>query len=202
MRGAIRRLIERDPALTIAGEAASAEEALGELSPAEADVALLDIELPGMDGIELCRVLRKRDPDIACLMVSSRSDQGSVMASIEAGAAGFFVKTGGSGPLADAIKRVASGGSFLSPEIVGGVLDELRSPSVYPLAALSSTERKVLDALADGLSNGEIAERLGLAVQTVKNDVSSILRKLGLRSRTEAALFRRSVRGGGAGDGT
>jgi DNA-binding NarL/FixJ family response regulator len=172
------------------GEGGTAEEALGRIPATHPDVAVLDVRLPDGDGVEVCREIRSRHPEINCLMLTSFSDDEALLSAIMAGASGYLLKQVKGTDLVDAIRRVAAGESLLDPSMTARVLEHLRAPAEKDeLAGLTDQERRVLDLVAEGLTNRQIGERMFLAEKTVKNYVSSILAKLGLERRTQAAVL-------------
>ena len=175
--------------LVVVGEARDAAEALEMLDSAVPDVAILDLRLPDMDGISLCRELRARRPDLVCLMLSSFADETAVVDALLGGAAGYILKDAPLRDVSEGIRRAATGQSIVEPGVTERVLARLRAGSTPGLEALTPQERRVLRLITEGLTNREIADRLFLAEQTVKNYVSSVLSKLGLKRRTQAAAF-------------
>jgi two-component system, NarL family, response regulator DevR len=191
VRRGLRELIEEEDDLEVIGEAATAGMALSGISKEVPDVAVLDVRLPDGDGVEVCREIRTRNPEIACLMLTSFSDDEALFNAIMAGAAGYVLKQVRGNDLVDAIRRVAAGESLLDPGVTGRVLERLRRGEEEDerLASLTDQERRILELVAEGLTNRQIAEQVHLAEKTVKNYVSSILSKLGMSRRTEAAVF-------------
>lgn len=191
VRAGLRQLLEGEPDISVVGESASAAEAARRIPALRPTVAVLDARLPDGSGIEVCREIRSRDPEIKALILTSYDDDEALFAAIMAGAAGYVLKDIRSSDLVEGIRAVAAGGSLLDPAVTGQVLARLRStPQEDPrLAALTSQERRILLLIADGLSNREIAEQMFLAEKTVKNYVSSVLAKLGMQRRTQAAVF-------------
>ncbi len=155
------------------------------------DVAVLDVRLPDGDGVEVCRELRSRMPELRCLMLTSFADDEALAAAIMAGAAGYLLKDLRGLGILDAVRRVGQGESLLDPFLAQRVLDRLRSGPREDerLARLSKGERRILDLIAQGKTNRQISEELFLAERTVKNYVSNLLSKLGMKRRTEAAVF-------------
>ncbi len=190
VREGLRTLLEAD-GLQVVGEAATAFEAVGRIAATRPDVAVLDVQLPDGTGIDVCRDVRSALPATACIMLTSFDDDEALFAAIMAGASGYLLKQIRGLQLVDAVRRVAAGQSLLDPKVTERVLERLRSgPKQDPrLASLTDQERRILDLIAEGLTNRQIGSRLGLAEKTVKNYVSSLLAKIGLRSRTQAALF-------------
>ena len=191
VRRGLRDLLEAEGDLEVVGEAGTAEEALRRVPATRPDVAVLDVRLPDGDGVEVCRELRSRYPELQCLMLTSFSDDEALFDAIMAGAAGYVLKQIRGTDLIDAIRRVAAGQSLLDPALTARVLERLRvGPDAgEPIELLTDQERKILDLLAEGLSNRQIAERMFLAEKTVKNYVSNLLSKLGMERRTEAAVY-------------
>lgn len=189
VRRGIRDLIEDEDDLVVVGEAGTAAEALARLQSVTPDVAVLDARLPDGSGIEVCRQLRERSPRVGVLILTSYEDDEALFAAISAGAAGYLLKQVRGNDLVDAIRRVAAGQSMLDPAVTHAVLERLRNKPQDPLAELSEQERRVFDHLRDGRSNREIAEEMTLSEKTVKNYVSTLLGKLGLERRAQAAAF-------------
>lgn len=191
VRRGLRELLEREDDIEIVGESGEAEQARRRIPALRPDVAILDARLPDGSGIEVCRDVRSVDPTIKVLILTSYDDDEALFAAIMAGAAGYVLKQVRSSDLVDGVRRVAAGQSLLDPAVTEQVLTRLRSgPRQDPrLAGLTAQERRVLDCVAEGLSNREIAQRLSLAEKTVKNYVTSVLAKLGMQRRTQAALL-------------
>ena len=179
----------------VVGTATSAKEALETLETLEVDVAVLDVRLPDMDGITLCREIRALYPQVKCLMLSSYGTEDALLEAIVSGAAGYLLKELPLPEVADAIRAVSEGRSLLDPQMTARVLQRLRAtPEEEAVERLTAQERRILDLMASGLSNREISEQLFLAEQTVKNYVSSILSKLGMQRRTQAAVYATNLR--------
>jgi two-component system, NarL family, response regulator DevR len=191
VRRGLRDLLDVEEDLDVVGDAATAGMALAGIAATSPDVAVLDVRLPDGNGVEVCREVRARDPRIACLMLTSFSDDEALFDAIMAGAAGYLLKDIKGNDLVDAVRRVASGDSLLDPSVTGKVLERLRKGDEEDprLKALSDQERRILALIAEGLTNRQIAERMHLAEKTVKNYVSNLLAKLGMQRRTEAAVF-------------
>jgi DNA-binding NarL/FixJ family response regulator len=190
VRRGLRDLLEAEDDLTVVGEAGTAEEAYGRIPATSPDVAVLDVRLPDGDGVEVCRDVRAAHPEIACLMLTSFSDDEAVYAAIMAGAAGYVLKQVRGTDLVDAVRRVGRGESLLDPAVTARVLERVRKGSEPDeLAALTPQERRILDLIAEGLTNRQIGEQMFLAEKTVKNYVSNLLSKLGMSRRTEAAVY-------------
>ena len=191
VRRGLRELLEREDDIEVVGESGEAGEAQRRIPALRPDVAVLDARLPDGSGIDVCREIRSRDPQIKALILTSFDDDEALFAAIMAGAAGYVLKEVRGSDLVDGIRRVAAGQSLLDPAVTEQVLRRLRSgPQEDPrLAALTSQEKRILALIADGRSNRQIAEEMFLAEKTVKNYVSSILAKLGMERRTQAAVF-------------
>jgi two-component system, NarL family, response regulator DevR len=193
VRRGVRELLEVDSEgeIEVVGEAGTADEALRRLPAVRPDVAVLDVRLPDGSGVEVCREIRSSHPEIRCLMLTSFADDEALFDAIMAGAAGYVLKQVRGSDLVDNVKRVAAGQSLLDPSVTATVLERLRrGPEDDPGAPhLTDQERRILDLLAEGLTNRQIGERLYLAEKTVKNYVSNLLMKLGMHRRTEAAVY-------------
>jgi two-component system response regulator DevR len=190
VRRGVRELLEAEDDLMVVGEAGTAEEAVGRIPATSPHVAVLDVRLPDGDGIEVCRDVRSRHPEIACIMLTSFADDEAVYAAIMAGAAGYVLKQVRGADLVDGIRCVARGESLLDPVVTTRILERIRhSEADDELAGLTDQERKILDLIADGLTNRQIGEQMFLAEKTVKNYVSNLLSKLGMSRRTEAAAY-------------
>ena len=191
VRHGLRALLESAGDIVVVGESGLAAEATARIPALRADVAVLDARLPDGSGIEVCRAVRAVDPSIKALILTSYDDDEALFAAILAGAAGYLLKQVGGNDLLDAVRRVAGGQSLIDPSLTARVLDRLRNgPAEHQeLATLTEQERKILMLIAEGLTNRQIGERLFLAEKTVKNYVSSILSKLGLERRTQAAVL-------------
>ena len=189
VRRGLRDLIELEDDLEVVGEADTAEIAIGRIPPTRPDVAVLDVRLPDGSGIEVCREVRSRHPEIACVMLTSFADDEALLGAIVAGAAGYVLKDVHGSDLVARIRRVAQGESLLDPSTVPRVLERLRHPEDEVLAGLTGQERKILALITEGLTNRQIAGRLYLSEKTVKNYVSHLLAKLGMARRTEVAAY-------------
>jgi two-component system, NarL family, response regulator DevR len=196
VRRGIAELLATVPGFEIVGEAGNAEQALSRVLACQPDVALLDARLPDGSGIDVCRDIRSASPSTYCLILTSYDDQDAVLASVLAGASGYVLKEVRTSGLVDAIKQVAMGRSLIDPAIIAKVMARVRegSPNDIRLASLTQREREVLDLISEGMTNRQIGERLFLAEKTVKNYVSSLLGKLGMERRTQAAVFGAEVR--------
>ncbi len=191
VRRGLRELLEADGDIVVVGESGLAEEAVRRIPAMRPDVAILDGRLPDGSGIDVCREVRSRHPEIAALILTSYDDDEALFAAIMAGAAGYVLKQVRGNDLVDAVRRIAAGQSLLDPAVTERVLDRLRSGPTRDdaLAPLTDQERRILELIGEGLTNRQIAERMFLAEKTVKNYVSSLLGKLGMQRRTQAAVF-------------
>jgi DNA-binding NarL/FixJ family response regulator len=193
VREGLRSLLNRRPGITVVAEAGSVAEAIQEAASAEPEVVIMDVRLPDGSGVEACREIRQARPEVKVIMLTSYADDEAVFASILAGAAGYLLKQTRGQALAEAIEAVVKGGSLLDPAVTQKVLERVRSlGSGGPddvLGSLSEQEQKILLLIAEGKTNKEIAGDIFLSDKTVKNYVSSILSKLNLRRRSEAAAF-------------
>jgi len=191
VRRGVREVLEVEDDFEVVGEAGTAEEALARIPAAGPDVAIIDMRLPDGNGVEVCREVRSRNPEVQCVVLTSFADDEALFDSIMAGAAGYLLKQIKGTDLVDAIRRVAAGQSLLDPNVTARVLERLRNGPAQDerLARLTDQERKILDLIAEGLTNRQIGERMFLAEKTVKNYVSNLLGKLGMERRTEAAVF-------------
>jgi DNA-binding NarL/FixJ family response regulator len=190
VRRGLRELLESEGDLEVVGEAGTAEEAYGRIPATSPDVAVLDVRLPDGDGVEVCREIRSKHPEIACIMLTSFGDDDAVYAAIMAGAAGYLLKQVRGSELVEGIRRVAAGDSLLDPSVTARVLERIRHhDDADELAGLTDQERKILELISEGLTNRQIGERMFLAEKTVKNYVSNLLSKLGMSRRTEAAAY-------------
>ena len=191
VRRGLRELLEDEPDIEVVGEAESAATAVRRIPALRPDVAVLDARLGDGNGIDVCRDVRSLDDSIRAIILTSYDDDEALFAAIMAGASGYVLKQIHGTDLVDGIRRVAAGQSLLDPALTARVLQRLRDGSGPPdeLAALTDQERKILTCIAEGLTNRQIGERLFLAEKTVKNYVSSLLAKLGLERRTQAAVL-------------
>ena len=191
VRAGLRTLIEAEDDLQVVGEAGTAAEALDRIPPTRPDVAVLDVRLPDGNGVEVCRDIRSRHPEVACLMLTSFADDEALFAAIMAGAAGYVLKEVGGRDLVADIRTVGAGRSLLDPVVTQRVLDRMRNGDGDDarMRNLTSQERRILELIAEGRTNRQIAEAMFLAEKTVKNYVSNLLAKLGMQRRTEAAVY-------------
>jgi DNA-binding NarL/FixJ family response regulator len=191
VRRGIRELLETEADIEIVGESGLAAEATRRIPALRPDVAILDARLPDGSGIDVCREIRSQDPSIAALILTSYDDDEALFAAIMAGAAGYVLKQVRGSHLVEMVRTVASGQSTLDPTATAKVLERVRSglPVNEELQALTEQERRILELIGRGMTNRQIGGELFLAEKTVKNYVSSLLAKLGLSSRTQAAVF-------------
>ncbi|MCU1486713.1 MAG: LuxR family transcriptional regulator [Actinomycetia bacterium] len=204
VRRGMRELLEAEDDLEVVGEASTAEEALMRIPATTPDIAVLDVRLGDGNGIEVCRDVRSAHPEIQCLMLTSYADDEALFDAIMAGAAGYVLKQVRGAELIDGIRRVAAGQSLLDPSLTSRVLERLRHAPEEDerFKSLTEQERKILNLLAEGMTNRQIGAELFLAEKTVKNYVSNMLAKMGMQGRTEAAVYaarlaeRQTKRGG------
>jgi DNA-binding NarL/FixJ family response regulator len=191
VRRGVRDLIESDGDITVVGEASTAQEALDRIPALRPQVAILDVRLPDGNGVEVCRNIRSAHEEIACLMLTSYTDDDALFDAIMAGAAGYILKQVRGTDLMSAIRQVATGASLLDSAVTGRVLARLRNPPKEDarLSRLTNQERRILSLIAEGMTNRQIGNHMHLAEKTIKNYVSNLLMKLGMERRTEAAVF-------------
>jgi DNA-binding NarL/FixJ family response regulator len=196
VRRGLHDLLSGEPDIEVVGEAGLAAEALRRIPALLPDVAILDARLPDGHGVDVCRDIRSSHPEVACLMFTSYDDDEALLAAIMAGASGYVLKQIRGTDFVDAVRRVAAGQSLLDPAVTRTVLARVRQTEHReddPLASLTDQERRVLELIAEGLTNRQIGERLFLAEKTVKKYVSSLLAKLGLQRRAQAVAFAASA---------
>ena len=191
VRRGVRDLLEAEPDIQVVGEAGTASSALARIPALRPDVAVLDMRLPDGDGVEVCREVRSRMPEVACLILTSFGDDEALFSAVMAGAAGYVLKQIRGTDLVSAVRTVAGGQSMLDPQATGKLMARLRNQPRKndPLASLSPQERRILELIGEGLTNRQIGERMFLAEKTVKNYVSAVFAKLGMERRTQAAAF-------------
>lgn len=192
VRRGLANLLESDPELQVVGEAGTCSNALARIPALRPDVAVLDVRLPDGNGIELCRELMSRLPDLHCLILTAFTDEEAILDAILAGASGYVVKDIKGFELTKAVHEVGAGKSMLDSRAATTLMSRLRAAeqtSADPFAALSDQERTLLELLGEGLTNRQIAARMFLAEKTVKNYVSRLLTKLGVERRTQAAIL-------------
>ncbi|MFZ0625213.1 MAG: response regulator transcription factor [Acidimicrobiia bacterium] len=191
VRAGIRALLDSQDDMVVVGEAGTAEEGIRRVGYDEPDVVVLDVRLPDRSGVEACRDIRERFPDVKVLMLTSFADEEALMAAILAGASGYVLKRVKSTDLVGDIRRVGAGESLLDSDMTEKLFDRLRQGSKEDplLGRLSKQERTIVGHIADGLTNKQIAEEMFLAEKTVKNYVSNLLTKMGMSRRSEAAAY-------------
>ena len=191
VRRGIKDLLEFTGDIEVVGESASAQEATARIPALRPHVAILDGRLPDGSGIDVCRDVRSIDPTIKGLILTSYDDDEALFAAIMAGASGYLLKQVRGNDLVDTVRRVAGGQSMLDPALTAQVLDRIRNgpPADEELEVLTTQEKRILEHIGEGLTNREIARSMQLSEKTVKNYVSAVLTKLGLTSRTQAAVF-------------
>ncbi|BCJ39284.1 DNA-binding response regulator [Actinocatenispora thailandica] len=192
VRAGLRGLLEHDGEIDVVGESGSAAQAIARIPALRPDVAILDARLPDGSGIDVCREVRSVDPSIQVLILTSYEDDEALFAAIMAGAAGYVLKQIRGTDLVAAVRQVAAGHSLLDPAITERVLERIRRGTANEpdeLRHLTDQERRILTHMAEGGTNRDIAQTMNLSEKTVKNYVSSILAKLGLHRRTEAAVL-------------
>jgi DNA-binding NarL/FixJ family response regulator len=191
VREGVRRLLEADGDIIVVGEAATAGDALGRIVTTTPDVAVLDVRLPDGDGIDVCRQIRSRHPQVACLMLTSFADDEALAHAVIAGAAGYVLKQIEGDTLVTAVRAAASGHSLIDGETTRRVLDQLSRALAERegMERLTPREREIIELIADGKTNRQIGAELYLAEKTVKNYVSTMLAKLGMGRRSEAAAY-------------
>jgi len=191
VRRGLASLLDNTPDLEVVGEAGSVAEAMARIPALRPDVAVLDVRLPDGNGVELCRDLLSEMPDLRCLMLTSCTTDEAMLDAILAGASGYLVKDVKGLELLNAIRDVGKGKSLLDSRAAAALMDKLRhaTPETDLLAQFTDHERTLLALLGEGLTNKQIAARMLLAEKTVKNYVSRLLAKLGMKRRTQAAVF-------------
>ncbi|MFH8929613.1 response regulator [Streptomyces pristinaespiralis] len=193
VRRGVHELLAAESDIEVVGEAGTAEDALVRIPAAAPDVAILDVRLPDGSGVEVCREVRSRNENINCLMLTSFADDEALFDAIMAGASGYALKAIRGSELLAAVRDVAAGRSLLDPAATARVLERLREGNRPAgderLANLTDQERRILDLIGEGLTNRAIGERLHLAEKTIKNYVSSLLSKLGMERRAQAAAY-------------
>lgn len=191
VRRGVRELLETEEDLEVVGEAGAVAEALDRLPLAHPDLALVDVQLPDGNGVELCREIRSRHPEIACLILTSFSDDEALIDAIVAGASGYLLKQVRGSEIVESVRTVGAGGTLFDPATADRARERLRRAAEGDerLRHLTAQERRILVHLAAGRTNRQIATEMFLAEKTVKNYVSNLLAKLGMAHRTEAALY-------------
>ncbi|MGW2129253.1 response regulator [Streptomyces coelicoflavus] len=194
VRRGVRDLLDDEPDITVVGEAGTVEQALVRVPALRPRVAVLDVRLPDGDGVSVCRELRSRMPELACLMLTSFDDEEALLDSIMAGAAGYVLKQIQGSDLVTAVRTVAAGQSLLDPSAATKLMARLRGEQAKEeepdaLPGLTDREREILALIGEGLTNRQIGQRLYLAEKTVKNHISRLLAKLGVERRIQAAVI-------------
>jgi two-component system, NarL family, response regulator DevR len=192
VREGVRHVLEASGQIVVVGEAGTCADALIRVPATMPHVAILDVQLPDGSGVEVCRELRSANPELVCIMLTSFSDSEAMFQAVIAGAAGFVLKQVRGNDLANTVKRVAAGESLIDPIMTGRLLERLRNPQEEgdpKMKSLTALERSILNHVAEGMTNKQIAGQLNIAEKTVKNYMSSILLKLGFTRRTEAAVY-------------
>ncbi len=191
VRQGLKTLVDTQDDLEVVGEAGDVDNAIRQVGYHSPDVVVMDVRLPDGTGVEACREIRSRWPDVKVLMLTSYADEEALVSSIMAGASGYILKRIDSKDLVDAVRRVGNGESLLDPNLTDRLFARIRGdePDDPLLARLSPQERKILDLIAEGKTNRQIAEELFLAEKTVKNYVSNLLSKLEMSRRSEAAAY-------------
>ncbi|MGI5202473.1 response regulator transcription factor [Spirillospora sp. CA-108201] len=200
VRRGVAALLSAEDDIEVIGEAGTAAEALARIPAVRPDVAVLDVRLPDGDGVSVCRELRSRLPELACLMLTSFDDDDALFEAVMAGAAGYVLKQIHGSDLVGAVRTVATGQSLLDPRSTARMLERLRTRQEKsdPLKGLTEQERHILELIGEGLTNRQIGERLFLAEKTVKNYISNIFAKLGMSRRTQAAALAAQLKADGA----
>lgn len=196
VRRGVAGLLADEPDLEVVGEAGTVADAVVRIDAVRPDVAVLDVRLPDGNGVELCRDLRSRRPELACLMLTSFTDEQAILDAVLAGAAGYVIKDVRGSDIASAVRDVGSGRSLLDHRAAAVLMAKLRTPPAEPdpTAELTPQEHAVLELIGEGLTNRQIGERLFLAEKTVKNHITRLLAKLGLERRVQAAVLASEVR--------
>ena len=191
IRRGLTELLESEGDIVVVGESGLAEDAKRKIPALRPHVAILDGRLPDGSGVDVCREIRSQHPEIAALILTSYDDDDALFSAIMAGASGYVLKQVRSADLLDTVRQVAAGRSMLDPAVTGQVLERIRTgpKTNAALDRLTAHEQRILDLIAEGMTNRQIAQNLHLAEKTVKNYVSSLLAKLGVESRTQAAIF-------------
>lgn len=197
VRRGLRAVLELEQGLEVVGEAGTVAEGVPEILRLSPDVAILDGRLPDGSGIDACREVRSVDPRIKALILTSYDEDEALFSAILAGASGYVLKQVDETALVSGIRAVAQGHSLIEPDVAVRVIDRMRAGGQAPapgISGLSATERDILDLITDGLTNKQIGEKLYLAEKTVKNHVTSLLSKLGVQRRTQAAVIASQAR--------
>jgi DNA-binding NarL/FixJ family response regulator len=204
VRRGVRDMLEAEGDIQVIGEAGTAASALARIPALRPDVAVLDVRLPDGDGVTVCREIRSKMPEVACLMLTSFADDDALMDAVMAGAAGYVLKQIRGTDLIGAVRTVATGQSMLDPRAAGQLMARLRGQNAKqdPLAGLTPQEKRILELIGEGMTNRQIGEHLFLAEKTVKNYISGLFAKLGMERRTQAAAYAARVFGDDHAHGT
>jgi DNA-binding NarL/FixJ family response regulator len=187
LRDGMRWMLDSDPDIDIVGEADSGGALLDLLTHTSTDVILLDVRMPGMNGLDALAELSPRFPDVRVIVLSMHDEPAYVRRAIELGAHGYLLKRATREELLDALRAVAGGGAYIQGQLTGTVLDQVTRPgNTHELPHLSSRERETLQLVADGLGNHDIAERLGVSEGTIKSHLKMVFHRLEVNSRAEA----------------
>ncbi|WP_100811141.1 MULTISPECIES: response regulator transcription factor [unclassified Microbacterium] len=201
VRRGVAQLIDAEHDLEVVGEAGSVDEAMRRIEATRPDVAVLDVRLPDGSGIDLCRDIRSAHPSVKCLILTAYDDDEALRSAVLAGASGYVIKNVRGGSIVDAVRQAASGGTIQAADVMLRAARTLhpdkepRQGSIDP--GLSLRESQILGLIAEGMTNREIGERLGIAEKTVKNYVSGLLAKLGMERRTQVAVYGAERKGWG-----
>ncbi len=199
VRQGLRFLLDAEDDIEVVGEAGTAAEAVVSILETAPRVAVLDVRLPDGSGVEVCREIRSSNPAIAALMLTSFSEDEALLDAVVAGAAGYVLKDVRGFDLVNQIRKVAAGGSLVSADVAQRAMERMRRKEEQdPSRILTHQEQRILELIANGLTNRQIAAEMYLSEKTVKNYVSNLLSKLGMSRRTEAAVY--AVRHGASGD--
>ena len=192
VRRGLRDLLSERADINVVGEAGTVKQALDEAARLKPDVVVMDLRLPDGSGVEACRAIRSAHPETKVLILTSHADQNALFAAVIAGASGYLLKDLNPASIQDAVTQIGRGGAMLDPQMATGVLERLRKgqgahPADDAFSSLSPQEDRILEMIADGMTNGEIASKLQLAEKTIKNYVSQIYAKLNVERRSQAA---------------
>lgn len=192
VRRGIRKMIEIEKGITVVGEAANGDEAVAAALKAHPDVVLMDIQMPGMNGLEATRRILQAKPQVAIIMLTVYDDDEYVLEAIKSGAMGYLLKDLDATALVAAIRKVATGESLIDQDVAARLLQDMvrkTMPGASPASALTEREREILEAIAGGMANKEIADKLSISERTVKNHITNIFKKIDVHDRTQAAIF-------------
>lgn len=191
VRRGITALLNAEPDIEVVGEASTATQGRARIRATSPDIAVLDVRLPDGSGIDVCRDVRSDNPDVKCLILTGYDDDEALYAAVLAGASGYVIKDVQGSGLVDSLRKIAAGRSLIDPSLSRRVVERIKQSHTSDprLESLSAREREILPLIAEGLTNREIGVRLALAEKTVKNYISGLLSKLGLRRRTQAAIL-------------